>query len=1169
MAPAPSLLPVRKGQAGISALPRLKSAQPLSSVQPPQRLSRHDNTTLAGPTKTATALEDADVTVFGWGDLLGGGDESGADGLLSEGASWLLDRTDFTIAGQTLAEDQMQFVDGDGIAVAGLEEGASEEDEVILAQVGGQELSSDRGQVTLERSASQTSHKPTTSSPASAAVNSGKLVRALDATNPTRPDTQPSATSSETQAERSHPPTVPAHPTMTAPFPSLETTAPFCARSSPLESTAPTPPRTISELAHPTATETLIPHSLRSADPIAKQAEDVQPAVLRTLTPALPLEPPPSSRNEQSASAHNPSDLSPFNSPPRNSVPPPAPVMNAVTRPLTLTRPAHILPKNHPGHRRSVAAAISVPAGPSGQPKKRPEEKGIKPADDAIKRKVREAKVEREKKAKERRDKAEEEAANRAAARKQELARERNKKEEKREVVASRARRDDVAETGKTTARSETKQTTSRGLEQRGPHPAPFLEPIAAPPTLAFDADLSLPAMGAALDFPREVGAHGGVFDASTRITSTPARPQKRPRLAEEPAATHSATANSEAKEVKRARRTTAAMPPRDTVEVVKEEEEAEEEQLPTSALRAEPRRRASRLPLAPAADNSPLPTYPSQKRAVCVSLRPPPADERRSDPPSAAEGSAGPRSMSFRRASRVSFALAPGHDADGAAVPTDQTVSAPKQRRRSASSVSLAPVGVPDLQLSPDGAHDAQHTVHELLIPPKASMSRRASRVPAIVESSAASVDQPAPLPRDGDARQTPDARTAAAKPDPFSLPPADPLLRQRQRPAQTLGGVTLPASFSFAAPNTDRELEVVRRREEKERRDRLAEEVLAEKKRKREGISSWAVQHGVDAKRPRLAGSLSASHDRPPPSSTSPAPRPPVQTDRLLSERSVAQSQPRSSPGLASRIENDDGNLAGVESCDSTAAVPLTREALERATRKSGPRSDPMRRVSRFLEGIAEASKTDEVGVGDEPGGDALRAGLDGPAIGPSAPPTAEAAPLDAFALTVAPAPASASVPPAPSASSAQAVMAAPRRRASRAPLSAVIVNNGAQAASPAFVERLSSWKARESQSLHKTAGRATSVRAALVGARPAPDKENAPAAAATGSGRRIVAEKGVAAAVEKQIRERLEWSERQKKREEEARERDKLDQLRASLAARDMRPLAKSALRRTARS
>jgi hypothetical protein len=71
-----------------------------------------------------------------------------------------------------------------------------------------------------------------------------------------------------------------------------------------------------------------------------------------------------------------------------------------------------------------------------------------------------------------------------------------------------------------------------------------------------------------------------------------------------------------------------------------------------------------------------------------------------------------------------------------------------------------------------------------------------------------------------------------------------------------------------------------------------------------------------------------------------------------------------------------------------------------------------------------------------------------------------------------------------------------------------------------------------------LHKTAGRATSVRAALVGARPAPDKENAPAAAATGSGRRIVAEKGVAAAVEKQIRERLEWSERQKKREEEVR-------------------------------
>ncbi|BGP58896.1 hypothetical protein NBRC10512_002659 [Rhodotorula toruloides] len=1183
MAPPSSLLPVRKAQAGASALPRLRSVQPLSSVRPPQHLPQHDNATLARPIESATTFEDADVTDFGWGDLLDGGDEGVADGLFSEGASWLLDRTDFTIAAQTPAKDRVRCVDD---PVAASENGADDEDKIILAQVARQELSSNRDQA-AERSTLRTSHKPAIPSPSPASVDSANLVIALDDAHPNRPVTQPSATSSETRAERFHPPTLPARPAVTASNPSLETTAPSCARSPSLGTAASPPPHTTSGPAHPAAAQALAPHSLRSADPIAEQADDVQPADPRTLTFTLPLGPPPS-RDEQSPSAPRPSDLRPLNSPPRNIAPPPAPVMSAVARPFTLTRPAHILPKNHPGHpRRSAAAAVTDPGDPSGQPKRRPEEKGIKLADDATKRKVREAKTEREKKAKERRDKAQEDAANRAAARREELARERSQKKEKRDAVARAGRRD------ATTARSETKQTTARDPKQHEPQPVPFLEPIAAPPTLALDADMSLPAMGAVLDFPGEVGADGGIFDASTRVTSTPARPQKRHRPAEGPAATHSASANPEVKEVKRARRTTAAMPPRETVEPIKEEKEAEEEHLHMSALQAEPRRRASRLSLAPAADNAPLPTYPSQDRTVRVFLRPPDADERRSEPPSAAEDTARPRSMSFRRASRVSFALAPGHEADGAAVSTGQTVSAAQQRRRTATRISLVPVGVPESQLSPDGMRDAQQDVHELLAARKASMSRRASRVPAIVENSAAPVEESAPLPRDGDTRPTPDGRTAAANPDPYSPPPskADPLNRQR-RFAQTLGGVTLPASFSFAAPNTDRELEAARRREEKERRDRLAEEVLAQKKRKREGVSSWAVQRGVDAKRPRLEGSLFASYDRPPPASTSPAPREPPQADGLPDERFATQSHPRSAPSLTSHANIDKESVASVGSCDSAATVPLTREALERATRKAGPRSDPMRRVSRFLEGIAEASKTDEAEVGDDSGGDALPADLDALAIGPSAPPTVEAAPLDAFALTIASAPASAPVPPAPSPSSVRAVstqVVAPRRRASRTPLTAVVVvNNGAQGASPAFVERLSSWKARESQSLHKTAGRSTSLRATLGGARPAPDtlarrqKENAPAAAATGFGRRILAEKGVAAAMEKQIRERLEWSERQKKREEEvrqkreqmreeeaARERDKLAQLRASLAARDMRPLAKSAPRRTARS
>lgn len=86
------------------------------------------------------------MTDFGWGDLLDGGDEGVADGLFSEGASWLLDRTDFTIAAQTPAKDRVRCVDD---PVAASEDGADDEDKIILAQVARQELSSNRDQGTF------------------------------------------------------------------------------------------------------------------------------------------------------------------------------------------------------------------------------------------------------------------------------------------------------------------------------------------------------------------------------------------------------------------------------------------------------------------------------------------------------------------------------------------------------------------------------------------------------------------------------------------------------------------------------------------------------------------------------------------------------------------------------------------------------------------------------------------------------------------------------------------------------------------------------------------------------------------------------------------------------------------------------------------------------------
>ncbi|BGP21298.1 hypothetical protein JCM10295v2_000170 [Rhodotorula toruloides] len=1086
---------------------------------------------------------NSDVTTFEWTDLLDGSANNISSGLLDERDSWLLDRSAFTIGTRTPAGDRIRRPEA-AAADAGVVDETDEEDQVLVAQVPRLQLSFVESDA--ESGFSVSHAKPIPSSPG-ADADGATPVPVSDGKSSTRLSTRSTASCLETQAQPTPQPAYPADQSLAYFLTATPDAAPLAV-----------PP---SSGPHSVTAGKLVPDA--SCFVVVENPSQNGTA----FAPAIPLNH-PSLTDEPSASDARASILPPLGH--QQTVPSRQPSSTIAAAHLSLTCPAHLSPtcpahilaKNHPAHpRRSLATALLGPSNPLAQSKKRLGDQGVKQVDDDVKRKVREAKTERKRKAEERRKRAAAEATRRTTAREEEKKREQKREGDKRDE-------------------NRTPASESEPLSRRD---APALETIVAPPTIAFDADMSLPAMGAALDFPGELGAAEGGLDTTHRSTSTPARPKKRHLPAEEPAALRPTTANIEVHEVKRARRMTIAMPPPQTVEPIKEEDEYEN-RLPSPAPEAGPRR-ASRIPLAlppndlttttTATAMHTVPLCSSKGRAIRISLRPPILGEPRGEPASKAEDAARPCPRPHRRASRISFVLAPEHDAnveENAAASAEQPVSdgtLSEQRRRTASRTSVAPTSMAAVHLAPGGTNIGQHVAPELAAAPTISTSRRSSRVPAAVDFSASSTAEHS-LSLGGSDLPALDGERAAARPRPLCLavPEANAALRKSQQPAKTLGGVTLPASFSFAAPSMERDLELERRRGEKERRDRLAEEVLAEKKRRKDA-------------RPRLAASLSASHGRPPRSSTSPTPQPSAQAHRRPASQPELAASTASHPGLG------DEPLVIVDAGDSMLAIPLTREALERITRKPGLQPDPMRRVSRFLEGIAEASQNEEIGTASEAGGHVQREEerSDRPchAMTPAAPRSVEHAPPVARIPPPAPAPTS----PAPAsalAHPARVPTAALRRCASRASLAAVIhAKNVDQTASRAFAERLSSWKAREASSLHKTAGGVASV----LSVRPVPDKvakrekENAHAAAASHS-RRIVAAGGVAAVLEKQLKERLEWSERQKKREEEvrrkreqkreeeaARERTKLDQLRASLTARDKHPLDKSAPRRAARS
>lgn len=241
---------------------------------------------------------------------------------------------------------------------------------------------------------------------------------------------------------------------------------------------------------------------------------------------------------------------------------------------------------------------------------------------------------------------------------------------------------------------------------------------------------------------------------------------------------------------------------------------------------------------------------------------------------------------------------------------------------------------------------------------------------------------------------------------------------------------------------------------------------------------------------------------------------------------------------PTLASN-DYEPTNTLGMPPVGSLLA--LTKEALERNARKAGPRPDLQRRVSRFLEEISEAEELlDDPTLSQDGGPDrAIRDETPGEARIPapthayqimraatslvehaSGPPTAA---LPSFATdpprSDRPAPAEAEVPPPQPLAAARLTVAAT-----------------ATTAPPKLVDR----SRNESQLNHRAApddkgGPMPAKKACRILA-PFATADTAVSARPRGK-ENGAAQGGVAAELEKQLQARLEWSERQKRREEEA--------------------------------
>jgi hypothetical protein len=980
MLSGPSLLPVRPGRTVSSGLPRPAGSSTSKAPPPPVVLAIALEQPVASTSKlplspSTPARSEYEASRLDWADLLA--ERSDVDLLNDESATWLLDRSAFTIGARTPAKALAATRD-----LQGVPDIAEEEVEEDLRPFAEPVVQSVRG--TSNAACSRTPLRLTLSletidtSAGIEDVRLGSEVLAASQTLPSNPSRRRSATPAEQQSaqttakslsprgrspsqselgdklaerrqegeEREHEvanePAV-AAPTVLSPQRPTEVHVGAQQRRShspvlhrrhrpslaPLSRSSALPPNPASEpfvQAPQEILPTSSPKEPMSSIPTA--IPDLQPARSDTVPVATGAAAPEVPTQKEHATT--PATAAPVVSPPTDSIPSDSSerkptararlpraslaVTTAAAAAPALVRPAHILPADHPSHPRLLQSTKALASSATTSSSM----KGVRGPDEEAKKKVREAKEARERSARERKEKAEKaatalreaakrdqgrakEAASAAAAAAaavvmQKAAAARKEPAKAMAPLPSLAisNNDPIRALQSTNTAEEAAPAGSSALTT-GPAPASSSlsngstraeaeaedhltksAPAMPPPPIVIieteghsqdeisrqlDPNVTLPDMGAPLDFGAGSSASGnGASVPAARVTSTPAHHRKRK---EDP---HEAGLPN--RDQKRPRRVSHSGPQQPTSSLA---------DLAASSQRPEPDthkvkgsfaalRLTASVPAAPvtasATDSSAA--VPTKRRrpsragqlvhSTASSNDGPLAPIENSRTNGASDSGPGPGRSRIVRVTLVAPAPLPRPALHNDATTSNFLPSMPSGPPRLSSSPACEdaqPLAVQSVEaFQPQQDAEARPNVR----------IRRASRVSStgdIVRHPGLGTKDTGTTHRERAPAVSAETRpiaskSAAASSAPISSSPSVVRLppRPRLKPAEIIGGITLPATFSFAEPNEESEAERQRRLLEKERREKAAELVLAEKKRLRESASAWAIRPDETAK-------------------------------------------------------------------------------------------------------------------------------------------------------------------------------------------------------------------------------------------------------------------------------------------------------------------------------
>ncbi|KAM0753098.1 hypothetical protein T439DRAFT_323718 [Meredithblackwellia eburnea MCA 4105] len=270
------------------------------------------------------------------------------------------------------------------------------------------------------------------------------------------------------------------------------------------------------------------------------------------------------------------------------------------------------------------------------------------------------------------------------------------------------------------------------------------------------------------------------------------------------------------------------------------------------------------------------------------------------------------------RRASRV---LSGSHGSSVA--PPAQPVSHP-----AVVSISTQPQRAPRLSIAPSSDATASSIAQSVTLQARTNSDRRASTFTTSLTAPIPGTSTPAPSLAFSKKPVEPSSSMKELAMAPAAAGPAEPKI-----------SLTLPRDFDFAARAAERE---------EQRRKKRAER---EKERERAAKEKEKLSHsGRQAKRPKLASSLPATH-------RSTAPTAPIPFNAAEPVKKPTLSNPPQLPTdgvpVTSGItQNRTSTVPGAVQ----VPVPLTKEALDESLKLVGPKPDLKRRVSQYLEGVKE---------------------------------------------------------------------------------------------------------------------------------------------------------------------------------------------------------------------